>query len=208
MNEPSQPPKRSRMDQARGLVRGAQNVYFYILSCGVGAFGVYFAWLALQEVLAGELFVGFVLILLSIIPISLPIVVFRERRRDKALTRFLVENVANLEKGATGPDGVTYTLDTVLVSYETRFSAVVVALKFTSGLYLHGPSHRLPKLLYTLFTTVFGWWVFDLEVFIDNLAIIGRNIADSNQVTVAQLLGFEEPATEEGEPLDPDRLPD
>ena len=208
MNEPSQPPKRSRMDQARGLVRGAQNVYFYILSCGVGAFGVYFAWLALQEVLAGELFVGFVLILLSLIPISLPIVVFRERRRDKALTRFLVENVANLEQGATGPDGVTYTLDTVLVSYETRFSAVVVALKFTSGLYLHGPSHRLPKLLYTLFTTVFGWWVFDLQVFIDNLAIIGRNITDSNRVTVAQLLGFEEPATEEGEPLDPDRLPD
>lgn len=208
MNEPPQLPKPSRMDQARGLVRGAQNVYFYLLSCGVGAFGVFFAWTALQEIFAGELFVGFVLILASSIPISLPIVVFRERRRDKRLARFLVENVANLEQGATGPDGVTYTLDTVLVSYETRFSAVVVALKFTSGLYLHGPSHRLPKLLYTLFTTVFGWWVFDLEVFIDNLAIIARNLRDSNQSTVAELLGLEAPASEEGEPLDPDRLPD
>jgi len=208
MNAPSQPPKRSRMDQARGLVRGAQNVYFYILSCGVGAFGVLFAWFALQEVFAGEIFVGFVLILISLIPISLPIVVFRERKRDKALSRFLVDNVVNLEQGATGPDGVTYTLDTVLVSYETRFSAVFVALKFTSGLYLHGQSHRLPKLLYTLFTMVFGWWVLDIEVFIDNLAIIGRNLSDSNKSTVAQLLGFEEPAPEEGEPLDPDRLPD
>jgi hypothetical protein len=84
----------------------------------------------------------------------------------------------------------------------------VVALKFASGFYLHGPSHRLPKLLYTLFTTVFGWWVLDVQVFIDNLAIIGRNIGDSNQTTVAQLLGLEEPAAEEGEPLDPDRLPD
>ena len=87
------------------------------------------------------------------------------------------------------------------------FSAVLISSKFDSGFYLHGPSHRVPKFLNTLFTTLFDWWAADWKVWLDNVAIIGNNIGDANQVTVAQLLGCEESVEEEGELMDRSRLP-
>ena len=206
MTPASHPPKRSRLSRTRGLVRSAQNVVFYVLSCVVGLAGLGLAGIGFAILGEGYLY-GLLVVVLSAIPISLPIVVFRERARDKALARFLIENAASLTEGAPGPGGVTYTLDTVLVSYQTRFSVLVLSLKFDSGFYLHGPGHRLPKLLYTLFAALFGWWSYDWQVWIDNLSVIANNLSDSNQVTVAQLLGLEEPVAEEGAPLDPGRLP-
>jgi hypothetical protein len=202
MAEPATAPKTGPLNRVRGLVQGVQILWFYALCCAVGLFGLFFAWLSLESIAEGELFVGVVLLAASALPISLPIVVFRERRRDKKLVRFLTENVERLAEGATGPDGVTYTLDTVLVTYQVRVSAVVISLKFDSGLYLHGPKHRLPKLLYTLFTVLLGWWVLDLQDWLDNFAIIGKNLGDSNLVTVGQLLGLEETAEEGTEPPD------
>lgn len=212
MDDPSHPPKKSRLGQVRGLARSAKDGVFYVLACLVGAAGVFVALLSILVVADGE-WLGLVLLALSVIPIGLPIVVFRERARDKALARFLTENVDRLAEGVVGPGGATYTFDTVLVYYQTRFSAVVLALKFDSGFYLDGPGHGLPKLLYTLFAALFGWWAFDVAVWIDNLAIIAGNLSEPNRVTVAQLLGVdessvEEPAAADGAPLDPARLPD
>lgn len=207
MGEASGTPKKARFSRARGLVRSGQNLVFNILVGVAGLAGLGVAALGLGVLAEGSLF-GLLLIAVSVIPMSFPIVVYRERRRDKTLTRFLIENLERLEAGVVGPEGAIYTLDTVMVSYQAMFSAVVVSLKSESGLYLHGRSHKLPKTLYTLFTVLFGWWAASWEVWVDNIGIIGKNLKDSNQVTVRQLLGLDEAvADDEGAPLDPARLP-
>lgn len=204
-NDP-QTQKEGRLSRARGRVRKGQNMVFNIVVGLAGLAGVGLAVIGLTILAEGDV-IGLVVIAVSLIPISFPIVVYRERRRDKELTRFLIDNVEHLETGVVGPGGATYTLDTVMVSYRAMLSVVLVSLTTESGLYLHGPTHKLPKTLYTLFTALFGWWSTSWETWVENLGIIGGNLKDSNQLTLRQLLGLDEPLTEEKDELDPKRLP-
>lgn len=141
-----------------------------------------------------ELWLSICMILLSLICLGFPIAVILERLRDRKLIRWLVEHAEELAEGAEGPGGVVYGFDTELVRYEANLSLVVISTGLQSGFYQRGSNHLIPKTLYTLFTLVFGWWMFDPQLWLQNTAAIANNLSDSNVITVGELF---EPEAEE-----------
>ena len=60
------------------------------------------------------------MILLGLVALSFPLVMIRERLRDRKLMRWLGENAEGLAEGIEGPGSVVYSFDTVLVRYEAN----------------------------------------------------------------------------------------
>jgi hypothetical protein len=173
------------------VVSGVKNLIAWGVIAALAVVGAVLIEMAISDYLAGEhgLGIALVMILLGLVPLSFPIIVIRERIRDRRLMRWFVENAEGLVEGVEGPGGVIYSLDTVLVRYKANLSLIALSTGFESGFYVHGKMHLLPKTLYTLFTSVFGWWMFDWQLWIENAAAIVNNLRDADVVTVGELFG-------------------
>lgn len=184
------------MGVIRSAWRGAKNLWFYLITAAIGCAGL--AGLAglVEGYLAGGDDLAAVLIgaLLCLVAISFPVLVVVERVRDHRFYGFLARNLDALAEGVQGPDGEHYSLDTVLTRYEANLSLLVLGASFESGLYRQGKGHRLPKLLYTLFSLLFGWWSPSWQTWLGNATSIGHNLAGTHQVTIRELVAAEPPA--------------
>lgn len=174
---------------ARRTVSWFQNLFGLAVMAGLGVAGAMLIQSGISEYLSGREGPGFAIFmsLLGLIGLCFPIIMIRERLRDRNLMRWLGENEEGLVDGVEGPGGVVYRFDSVLVRYEANLSAIVLSSGFESGYYPHGTSHLIPKFTYTLFTALFGWWMADPKLWIENAAAIMDNLRDANVVTVAEL---------------------
>jgi hypothetical protein len=170
-------------------VSGVKNLIAWAVITALAAAGAWLIQTAIADYLAGKDGLGttLVMILVGLVPLSFPVLVIRERIRDRKLIRWFAENAEGLVDGIEGPGGVIYSLDTVLVRYKANLSLITLSTGLESGFYVRGKTHVLPKTLYTLFTSVFGWWMFDVQLIIENAAVIVNNLRDADVVTVGEL---------------------
>ena len=169
--------------------RGIKDLWFFLITAAIGALGVLGLIVLVEDVSKGTEEIPVVIIggLVCLVAISFPILVIVERVRDHRFYRFLEENIDELAEGVTGPDGEVFTLETELVRYEANLNLIVLGACFESGLYRQGKGHRLPKLLYTVFSTLFGWWSTSWQDWIANATSIGHNLASTHHVTIGEL---------------------
>ncbi len=180
---------------AKKTVNWFQNLIAFGILTILGYGGVVIIGTAISDYFSGKADFGLSLIMLMLgfIGVGFPAVFIREKIRDGRLMRWLAAHADELGDGIEGPGGVIYRPDTVLVRYEANLSAIVVSTGFQSGFYEHGSSHLTPKIFYTLFTALFGWWMVDPKLWLENAAAIINNLRDSNAVTVADLFAPESP---------------
>lgn len=96
---------------------------------------------------------------------------------------------ANLETGATHPDGYTVTFDTPLVRYQVVFSAIFATVSFASRPYiLQHRSAGVAQASFTLFSAVFGWWFLGPDGVVGTIKAIIGNVRSSQTFTIRQLL--------------------
>jgi len=180
----------------RNTYNGIQNLIYYVVLALLGAAGSVLLYESVTQFEVGSAGFSLTMILASLVVLGFPLLVIREKLRDRKLLRWLSMHVEELGEGVKGPDGMIYSFETEFVCYEANLSLVFISTDIRSGFYLRGSNHLLPKTLYTLFTIVFGWWFLDLGVILDNFAKIGKNLRDSNLITVDELFAKKNGATE------------
>jgi hypothetical protein len=181
------------MVSIRSIWLGAKNLWFYLITAAIGLLGIAGLGGLTSEYSNGGVSLAAVIlpVLVCLVAASFPVLVVAERVRDHRFFRFLADNLDALADGVTGPDGEMVTFDTVLVRYEANLSLFLLGACFESGLYRQGKGHGLPKLLYTTFSLLFGWWSTSWQDWLGNAQSIGHNLAGTHQVTLRELIAPE-----------------
>lgn len=179
------------MGMIRDTYNGIRSLVYYVVLALLGAGGLVMLYESVTSFELDSAGLSLFMILASLIVLGFPLLAVREKLRDRKLLRWLAMHVEELGEGVKGPGGMVYSFDTEFVRYQANLSLVFISTDIQSGFYLRGSNNLVPKTLYTFFTIVFGWWFLDLEVIVDNFAKIGRNLSDSNLITVAELFEIE-----------------
>ena len=137
----------------------------------------------------GESFASALILAIAVIGLSLfPFAIWQHIAR-KRFFAWLDSQWANLETGATHPDGYTVTFDTPLVKYQGVFSAVLATVSFASRPYvLEHRSAGVAQASFTLFSAVFGWWFLGFDGAVETIKAIVGNVRSSQTFTLRQLL--------------------
>ena len=132
---------------------------------------------------------GIVALVVAVISVGAYFFFRKERKDAEIFLNWLVKNATEIMK-----KGLYYqnsdnliTPDTELVQYRATASVLVATGTFYSNFHNRKNSARfLPLVVYTLYSTVFGWW--GIKGFFYNLVSIINNLKGGKKLTVNQLL--------------------
>jgi len=112
---------------------------------------------------------------------------YKEDRASERFLHWLIENGGRVRREGAVYEGVRMTPETRVHQYEFCLSALVVRLRSVSRFEVeHGGRALRTRVVYSLFTVVFGWWAFLGSFW--TLTTLSTNLRGTRRGTVDDLL--------------------